>query len=127
MRRGDLAKAAHSASESLALAEPCLARKHMAWAHKLLGDVSVLEERFADAQCQYQAALAVLQHYRCPTIEWKILLAAAGMASAYRDVPLAEHYRGRCRVIIRSLADSITDDPLRQRFLKSEAITSALT
>jgi tetratricopeptide (TPR) repeat protein len=127
MRRGDPAKAAHSASESLALAEPRQARKHMAWAHKLLGDIAALEERFADAQCQYQAALAILQRYRCPTIEWKILLAAAGMASAYRDVSLAEHYRGRCHAVIRSLAESITDDPLRQRFLKSEAITLALT
>lgn len=127
LRRGDPAKVGRSASESLALAEPRQARKHMAWAHKLLGDIAVLEERFSDARCQYEAALEVLQRHRCPTVEWKILLAAGGMASAYRDVSLAEHYRGRCRAVIRSLADSITDDLLHQRFLKSEAITSALT
>ena len=55
------------------------------------------------------------------------LLAAAGMASAYRDAPLAEHYRARCKATIRSLADSITDDKLRRQFLKSEPIQAALT
>jgi hypothetical protein len=98
----------------------------MAWAHKLLGDVGVVEERFADARREYDAALSVLRSHRCPTIEWKILLAAAGMASAYHDTPLAEHYRGRCRSVVQSLADSITEDTLRQGFLKSEAVMSAL-
>jgi tetratricopeptide (TPR) repeat protein len=127
MRKGDARKAAHSAAESLALAEPRKARKHMAWAHKLLGDVAVMEERFGDARREYEAALSVLNRYRCPIIEWKILLAAAGMASAYRDAPLAEHYRARSKATIRSLADSITDDKLRRQFLKSPTIAAALT
>jgi DNA-binding winged helix-turn-helix (wHTH) protein/tetratricopeptide (TPR) repeat protein len=126
MKQGEPRKAAHSAEESLALAEPRKARKHMAWAHKLLGDVAVMEERFGDARREYEAALSVLHRYRCPIIEWKILLAAAGMASAYRNVSLAEHYRGRCQETIRSLADSITDDKLRRQFLKSEPISAAL-
>ena len=126
MRQGEPSKAAHSAAESLALAEPRKARKHMAWAHKLLGDVAVMEERFGDARREYETALSVLHRYRCPIIEWKILLAAAGMAGAYRDAPLAEHYRGRCQATIRSLADSITDDTLRRQFLKSEPIAGAL-
>jgi hypothetical protein len=65
----------------------------------------------------------VLQHHRCPTIEWKILLAAA-MAHSCRDAPLAEDYRGRCQAVIGSLGDSITDMPLRQVFLDSEAVRS---
>jgi tetratricopeptide (TPR) repeat protein len=126
MRKGDTGKAKASATESLALAGPRNARKHMAWAHKLLGDIGVMEERFADARREYEAALSVLRYHRCPTIEWKILLAAAGMASAYHDVPLAERYRGRCRAVVQSLADSITEEKLRQSFLKSEAVMSAL-
>jgi len=127
MRQGEPGKAAQSAAESLALAEPRKARKHMAWARKLLGDVAVMEERFGDARREYESALSVLHRYRCPIIEWKILLAAAGMASAYRDAPLAEHYRARCKATICSLADSITDDKLRRQFLKSEPIQAALT
>jgi len=126
LRRGDTKKAGHYAAESLAVAEPRGQRKHAAWAHKLLGDVAAAEERFADARQEYEAALRTLQGHRCPVVEWKILLAAAEMAGAYREVPLAEHYRARCQAVIQDLADSLTDDRLRTKFLKSEAISRAL-
>ncbi len=126
MSKGDTCKAAQMAAESLALAEPRKARKHMAWACKLLGDVASMEERFDDARQEYDKALGVLRHHRCPTIEWKIWLSAAWMASAYGDAGLAEHYRARCHHVVHSLADSITDGGLRQRYLRSEAIVLAL-
>ncbi|HVR30256.1 MAG TPA: hypothetical protein VMS86_12070, partial [Thermoanaerobaculia bacterium] len=91
----------------------------MAWAHKLLGDVAVREERFDDGRREYDAALAVLEHHHCPIIEWRILLAAADMASAYRDLGLAERYRARSRAVLHSLGESITDDRLRRNFLGS--------
>jgi DNA-binding winged helix-turn-helix (wHTH) protein/tetratricopeptide (TPR) repeat protein len=125
--RGDTSQAHRYASDSVALAEPRKARKHLAWAHKVLGDIAVAEERFADAHREYQTALRLLERYRCPLIEWRVLLAAAEMASAYRDVPLAEHYRGRCRRVIHLLADSLTGEKLRRQFLGSEAIRRALT
>jgi DNA-binding winged helix-turn-helix (wHTH) protein/tetratricopeptide (TPR) repeat protein len=121
--RGNLKGAEAHATTALAQAQATLSRKHVAWAHKLLGDIAVLEERLTDARREYEAALAVLQHHRCPTIEWKILLAAA-MAHSCRDAPLAEDYRGRCQAVIGSLGDSITDMPLRQVFLDSEAVRS---
>ena len=124
--RGDTRKAAGFAAEAVALAEPRKARKHLAWAHKVLGDVAVMEERFGEARQEYAAALDVLRHHHCPTLEWRIWLAAAGMASSYRNVSLAEHYRGRCQSVIHSLADSITDGTLRGQFLGSEAIRKAL-
>ena len=126
LRRGDTKKAGHYAAESLAVAEPRGQRKHAAWAHKLLGDVAAAEERFADARQEYEAALRTLQGHRCPVVEWKILLAAAEMAGAYREVPLAEHYRARCQAVIQDLADSLIDDRLRKKFLGSEAISRAL-
>ena len=48
----------------------------------------------------------MLVHHRCPVIEWKILLGAAEMASAYRRADLVEHYRGRCQQMIRELGES---------------------
>jgi hypothetical protein len=124
--RGETQRAADCAAESLALAEPRKARKHLAWAHKLLGDVAAAEERFADARREYETALAVLAHHHCPLIEWRILLAAAEAASAFREVPTAEVYRGQCRHVIGLLADSLVDDRLRRRFLGSEAVRTAL-
>ena len=99
---------------------------HLARAHKILGDVAVAEERFADARQEYDTALRILERHRCPTIEWTVLLAAAEMASAVRETPLAEHYLGRCRHVIRQLADSLDEDKLRTNFLASEAIRPIL-
>jgi DNA-binding winged helix-turn-helix (wHTH) protein/tetratricopeptide (TPR) repeat protein len=121
--RGNLKGAEAHATAALDQAQATLSRKHMAWAHKLLGDIAALEERLADAQREYEAALSVLQHHRCPTIEWKILLAVA-TAHSSRDASLAEHYRERCQALIGSLADSITDKPLCQVFLGSEVVRS---
>ena len=119
---GDTSQTHRYASESVALAKPRKARKHVAWGHKILGDVAVAEERFADAHREYQTALRILQQHRCPIIEWNVLLAAADMASAHGDAALAEHCLRRCRQVIGSLADSVTDEELRRKFLRSEAI-----
>jgi len=126
LARGVCREAARQASESVMLAAPRKARKHLARAHKILGDVAVAEERFTDARQEYDTALGILERHRCPTIEWTVLLAAAEMASAVCDTPLAENYRGRCRQVIRQLADSLDDDNLRRQFLASEAIRRAL-
>ena len=67
LRRGDTEQARLHAEQSLALATPHQARKHMAWASKLLGDVAVAEERFADARASYGAALGVLARHRSPS------------------------------------------------------------
>jgi len=123
---GNLKRAEAHATTALAQAQATVSRKHVAWAHKLLGDIAVLEERVADARRQYEAALAVLKHHSCPTIEWKILF-AAGTAHSSRDASSAQHYQRRCQAVIGSLGDSITDVRLRQVFLDSKAVRSILS
>jgi tetratricopeptide (TPR) repeat protein len=127
LTRGDTRQAHRYASESVALAEPRKARKHVAWGHKILGDVAVAEERFADARREYETALRILQQHRCPVIEWNVLLAAADMASTHGNSALAGDCLGRCRQVIGSLADSVTDEDLRRKFLGSEAIRRVLS
>jgi tetratricopeptide (TPR) repeat protein len=80
----DTRRAHQYAAESVALAEPRKARKHLAWGHKVLGDVAAAEERFGDARKEYQISLRILQKHRCPTIEWNILLAAADIVHSLR-------------------------------------------
>ena len=125
--RGDTRQAESYASQSVALAEPRKVRKYEIWGHKIRGDIAVAEERFGDARHEYETALRLLEGRRCPLIEWRILLAAAEMASAYHDVPSAERYRARSQRVIHALADSITEDGLRRRFLGSRAIRQALS
>ncbi len=122
LARGDTKKAAAYAAESLRFSEPRQARKHMAWAHKVLGDIAVREERFDDGRREYTAGLEVLKHHHCPIIEWKIYVAAAGMASSYGNAPLAEQYLGRSRMLVRTLANSIAEEKVRTQFLRSEVI-----
>jgi tetratricopeptide (TPR) repeat protein len=124
--RGDIPKARQCALECLALAEPRKSRKYIAWSHKLLGDIAMAEERLPEAQAEYGAALELLGRYRCPLIEWRVFRAAAEAASALRNSDLASEYRARCRHVIHSLADSLTDEKLKRQFLDSEAIRQAL-
>ncbi len=120
--RGDLQAAAAHAAASLQGAEATRSRKHLAWAHKLLGDIAVLEERVEDAQRHYATALGVLQRHPCPTIEWKILKAAAELSKLQRNDAAGAEFLGRSRAVVQSLADALQDDKLRQGFLAAKAV-----
>jgi len=63
--------------------------------------------------------IAILESNPCPTIEWKILNSRAELAAQLGDAAAADEFRGRARATIRSLADSVADDVLKTRFLKS--------
>jgi tetratricopeptide (TPR) repeat protein len=120
--RGDLQAAASHATASLQGAEVTLSRKHLAWAHKLLGDIAALEERVEDGQRHYATALEVLQHHPCPTIEWKILQAAAELPKRQRNEDARAEFRGRAQAVVQSLAASIREDKLRQGFLAAKPV-----
>jgi tetratricopeptide (TPR) repeat protein len=115
--RGDLKMAAMHAAACLQAAETPRARKYLAWGHKLLGDIALLEERMEDARRGYQTALDMLARNPCPMIEWQILKASAGAARHAKTDSTAEELLGRARAVIQSLADSIRDDSLRRKFL----------
>jgi hypothetical protein len=99
-----------------------LSRKHLAWAHKLLGDIAALEERVEDGQRHFETALGVLQHHPCPTIEWKILKAAAELARRQKDDSAGAEFLDRSRAVVQSLADALQDDKLRQGFLAAKPV-----
>jgi len=120
--RGDLKRATAHASASLKEAEHVRGRKHVAWAHKLLGDIAALDERVADGQRHYATALGVLQRHACPIIEWKILSAAAELAQRQKNDSAAADFLGRARAVVQSLAGGIEDDKLRQGFLAAKPV-----
>jgi hypothetical protein len=120
--QADLKKAAAHATTALHRAEATRSRKYIAWAHKLLGDVAALEERMEDGQGHYATALGVLELYPCPSIEWKILKAAAELARRQKDDSAAANFLGQARAVVQSLADAIDDDKLRQGFLSAKPV-----
>jgi tetratricopeptide (TPR) repeat protein len=120
--RGDLKAAAAHAAAALQRAEATLSRKYIAWAHKLMGDVAALEERVEDGQRHYATALGVLQRHPCPTIEWKILRAAAELAKRQRNDAARTEFLGRAHAVVQSLAAAIHEDNLRQGFLAAKPV-----
>jgi tetratricopeptide (TPR) repeat protein len=120
--RGDLEQAAAHATTALESGKKTLSRKHWAWAHKLLGDIALLEDRAPDARHEYERALSILQDHACPIIEWRILLAAADAARRLHAGSSANDLRARARSVVQSLAASISEAPLREQFLGAKAI-----
>ncbi|HLJ96108.1 MAG TPA: protein kinase [Gemmataceae bacterium] len=125
--RGDLKSAAAHTKTALKSADASRSRKHSAWAHKLLGDIAALEERVVDSQREYAVALSVLERHPCPVIEWKILKAAADAAKQQKNDGASAEYRGRAMVVVQSLAATIRDDKLRQKFLAAKAVCDLST
>jgi tetratricopeptide (TPR) repeat protein len=120
--RGDLKQATSHATAALESGKKTLSRKHWAWAHKLLGDIALLEDRAPDARHEYEQALSILQGHACQIIEWKILLAASEAARRLHAASSAGDLRARARRVVQSLAESVTEPRLRERFLGSKAI-----
>jgi hypothetical protein len=117
LARGDLVKARTSATLALAKAEAVLARKHIAWAHKLLAEVDLLEKNPARAAAECRIAREILKEYPCPLIEWKVLLAARQAALMCGDSDHAECTLNKARESLAVLADSVRDPELRQKFM----------
>jgi tetratricopeptide (TPR) repeat protein len=110
IHQGDLKMATMHAAACLQAAETPRARKYLAWGHKLLGDIAVLEERMDESRREYQAALDMLARNPCPMIEWQILKASAKAARHAKSDSTREELLGRARAVIQSLAESIRDD-----------------
>jgi DNA-binding winged helix-turn-helix (wHTH) protein len=112
----NLGRARASAVIALAKAEAVLARKHIAWAHKLLADIDLLEEHPAEAAIECRIAREILAQYPCPLIEWKVLVAARQAALLCGDSGDAERIVSNLRESLSVLANSIRDPRLKQKF-----------
>ena len=123
LTQGDLPRARICASESLSSAKRTSSRKRIAWAHKLQGEMAMLEERPDEARREFRSALAVLKDHACPTIEWQILRAAAGPAGALEGDAARHELLAHARAVAHSLADSIRDSQRRRTFLESKPIS----
>lgn len=124
--REDVAQGQARAAEALARAERFQARKHMAGAHKLLGDLAFLTHRLADAAREYDTALAILKQYPCPLLEWKVLLSRAQVARCSKDLRRADDLFARSRATVACIADAVRDDRIRQEFLQSRLVRENL-
>lgn len=120
--RGSLASATRHATACRDTAEATQSPKYIAWAHKVLGDIASLEDRVEDARREYGIALQTVDAHPCPTTHWRILVARADLARKLKDTSAVEEFHGHARKVVQGLAESIREEPLRQKFLNSKAI-----
>ena len=124
--RGNAVQGQAWAAEALGRAERAKARKHMAGAHKLLGDLAFRADRLGDAAREYDTALAIMKQYPCPLLEWKVLLSRAQVARCSKDLLSADDLFARSRAAVDCIADSVRDDRIRQGFLQSRLVRENL-
>ena len=86
------------------------------------GDIASLEDRVEDARREYGIALQTVDAHPCATTHWRILAARADLARKLKDSAAEDEFRGRAHKVMEVLADSIREEPLRQKFLTSKAI-----
>jgi len=124
IEKGDLVTARKHAEASEEAARSHQSAKHRAWALKILGEITLLEDDVSTARKCLDEAIGILTDKPCPTIAWKILKDRAELAKKLGDKAGADDFRGRARATVRSLADSLTDDKIRAKFLKSRSVES---
>jgi tetratricopeptide (TPR) repeat protein/predicted Ser/Thr protein kinase len=120
--RGDLAAARNSAEACQTAATKHQARKYLAWSQKILGEIALLEDDVEAATLHFDESLRILSKYPCPTIEWKILRMRGDAALRVGDDAARDRFRGRARSVVSRLAESVPDEGLRERFLRSKAV-----
>jgi tetratricopeptide (TPR) repeat protein len=116
----DAARGYAEASEDAARAHGD--RKYRAWAQKTLGEIALLLDDVDTSRTCLDEAIGILTGHPCPTIGWKLLSSRAELAAQLGDAKAADEFRGRARATILSRADSVTDDALKTRFLKSPGV-----
>jgi tetratricopeptide (TPR) repeat protein len=115
--------------DALALLEKAThhtARKYMADAHKLLGQIAFAEGDSAGAEAELNAAIQILQEFPAPLAAWKIHLAMGRLQAQLGRRNAARAAFAEAASIIRYIARNVDDERLRQIFLSSPIIMEAV-
>ncbi|HKE57335.1 MAG TPA: AAA family ATPase, partial [Pyrinomonadaceae bacterium] len=127
LRLGDLTKAREYTERLMAIASEMEARKYVAVAHKLRGQLAIRAGNGAAAKEEFAAALAVLERYQAPLVKWKLLADLGRLQKSEGDQAAAHSAFANAAEIVKQIAANITDESLREIFLTSAAVREVLT
>ncbi len=119
LKQGDLEKAREYVGRLQATATEHEVHKYIALAHHLMARVSIADRDLVGAEQSFGAALAELEKYPAPLVEWKVQAERAQLKSQMGDVAEAEQASTRAREIVDSIAANVTDETLRNIFLNA--------
>ena len=117
LSQGDAAQAREHVERLLATATEHEVHKYIAVAHQLMAKVAIAGGDFAEAEKQFDAALAELGSYPSPLVTWKVHAARAKLKSQMGDAAGAQESSARAKEIVKSIAANVNDESLRTKFL----------
>jgi len=122
LARGRLDEAWRWASESEEMAARCGARKHVASAQRLKGEVLVAGDRLREAVEPLEGAIALAASLGTPRELWGASAVLGAVCERLgRDADAARHY-GQAALTIDGIASRLTTPSLRQSFLGAEPV-----
>jgi DNA-binding winged helix-turn-helix (wHTH) protein len=127
LARGSLDRARGEAEALRELTAAAADPTPRASAARLLAEVALQEGRLSQAETLLHDALAAIQGYEVPVVEWRIAASAAHLHRQQRRRADAEAARMRSAALVSRLADSLPPDhELRASFLGHRSVREVL-
>ena len=125
LREGNTARAREITDRLLETATKFEVHKYIAVGHKIFAELELAEGNSAKAQAEFQQALAELEKYPVPVVEWRIHAALGRLRSSADPVESRAAF-ARAAQIINNIAATVTDATLRENFLQSPTVSEIL-
>ena len=119
LSQGDAGKAREFVDRLYATATEHEVHKYIAVAHQLMAKVAIANGELAEAEKQFDAALAELSNYPAPLVTWKVHAARARLKSQLGDAAGAQESSEHAKEIVNFIAANVNDEKLRTTFLKA--------
>src|SRR6267142_2236101 len=126
LRQGDLEKAREFTQRLLETATEYEAHKYVGVAHKLMAEVEIAGGNLAEGEKHFAVALAELRECPAPLVAWKTYAELGRLKLRLGDTSSAHEAFAHAAEIINSIAANVSEQNLRETFLRSDAVREVL-
>jgi serine/threonine protein kinase/tetratricopeptide (TPR) repeat protein len=126
LRQGDLEKAREFTQRLLETATDHEAHKYVGVAHKLMAEVEIAAGNLAVGEKHFAEALAELRECPAPLVTWKTYAELGRLKLRLGDTSSAHEAFAQAAEIINSIAANVSEQNLRETFLRSDAVKEVL-
>jgi tetratricopeptide (TPR) repeat protein len=127
LRQGDLEKAQEFALRLRKTATEYEAHKYICIAHKVMAEIEIARENWAQADKHFAAALGELRDYPALVVAWKTYADLGRLKLRVGDLAAAHEAFEQSAKIVNLIAANIGEENLRTTFLQSVAVREVLT